>query len=1062
LLCLGEGPNGNRPRHNRRQRAGRAGRIHFLRDRSRCEQHQWEAVHQIVHYTTGIAGLLIAPRDAKLTVDTGGEVLAALQAYIADEGAGKPDTTAPGGHAILVRAGRRITLAGGMARGIMHDSREDMAMTSIARAQPFRWALAVALLAGAASATRGQQAAGGDVTGPKTLYVDPRIAPRSSTTYDPGARKCGKGKGIAYRTIAGAGSAATAGQTVLIRGGTYAEPLAPKNSGLRGRPITFRNFPGEKVVITGPSMTPAVNISGRRHIVIEGLRIENVRRWLYALGAHHNTIRGNQFLKALSVGGSSKTGLFFQEATFNRIVDNVIEDSTQDNLSLVRSDHNVVEGNTFRKAKHTLWTIKGGSFNIIRNNHFHNAWQKIGEVLDCDRVGFDHQFTMSNCTKRNLVEGNVFAYTASSGRRSPYAGIQYAGQDGIIRRNVFHSTVGPALSLTLYGGEATFNTGNRVCHNVFYGTDFAGLSLSGATQYAFEDNRLANNILAESIFVANDTRWSWYTRQLAGKPVQVMLGRTKGFHFRSNNFFASKGDGRYLIAHGSRNRSPNPAPKSPAAWQQQHPELFAGNLQVDPRFQDAAKRDFRLQPGSRMIDAGAFLTKTRSAGGGTALPVEDVAWFFDGFDIPGQHGDVIQLAGGRQVARVVDIDYERKVLQLGRALKWSAGQGVTLRYAGRGPDIGVAEHIPGGGGPPYADFTARVDARQPLQVRFDAGVETWPLGQEVTCQWSFGDGKVLRDAPASVMHTYRREGDYTVTLVAVIKGKSQFKHTATRRVQVGRPRLAVGAEALAMAPGSYAGRLAVSNTGTGTLVYTVTSSTAALIVRPSSGTCVAGPVTLAVSADAEAMPPGMHAHWVLIDAGSAGQVRIPVRVRVAKRTDVTPIKVGDTWRYFTGKAPPPPRWNTLGFNDAKWPRGVTGIGYSSDIKLPTKLSDMMGNYTCFYARRAFNVADPSVVTNLRLGMVYDDGFVAYLNGVEVARSPTMGASGSPVTHSTIATGSHDEEAPETWFPIQLRPGLLRKGTNVLALRVHNVYIKSSDCAAIPRLHATLTEKATTK
>ena len=58
-------------------------------------------------------------------------------------------------------------------------------------------------------------------------------------------------------------------------------------------------------------------------------------------------------------------------------------------------------------------------------------------------------------------------FTPSSGDRSPFAGIQYAGQDGIIRRNIFRDTVGPALDMCVYPQEARYDTGNRVYHNVF-------------------------------------------------------------------------------------------------------------------------------------------------------------------------------------------------------------------------------------------------------------------------------------------------------------------------------------------------------------------------------------------------------------------------------------------------------------------------------------------------------------------------------------------------------------------------------------------------------------------
>ena len=62
---------------------------------------------------------------------------------------------------------------------------------------------------------------------------------------------------------------------------------------------------------------------------------------------------------------------------------------------------------------------------------------------------------------------------------SPYSGIQYAGQNGIIRNNVFYDCQGPPISLTLYSGEATFNYGNRVYNNDFYNNEFGAIDISG-------------------------------------------------------------------------------------------------------------------------------------------------------------------------------------------------------------------------------------------------------------------------------------------------------------------------------------------------------------------------------------------------------------------------------------------------------------------------------------------------------------------------------------------------------------------------------------------------------
>lgn len=440
-----------------------------------------------------------------------------------------------------------------------------------------------------------------------TLYVDPTLNTNSSDRYDPVTRLCGEGRDSAYRTLAGAASVAQAGDTVLIREGVYSEPLNPRNSGEAGSPITFRNFGGEKVLITGP-LRPAINLENRQHIVIEGLEVSDVVRWLYAVNAHYNVIQGNVFRRATDPGQSSKTGLYFQDSTYNKILNNIIEDNTLDLLSFVNADRNLAEGNTMRRGRHALWTIRCGNYNVIRNNDLYNEIQKIGEVYDCDNHA---GYCKYDSTKRNLIDSNDFAYTPSSGNASPYAGIQYAGQQGIIRRNRFYDTVGPAIQITTYDREARHNTDNRIYHNVFYNSDFAGVEISGGDTVF--GNVLMNNIFAKSTFVANDRRWSWWVRTLNGKPVQILAGRLDGYLLDTNAIVGSEPDEEWLITYGGRT-SQWSRQYSVSWWESSYPGVIRNTIQQDPQFVNEAARDFRLSPGSPMIDAGAFLTRTTAAG----------------------------------------------------------------------------------------------------------------------------------------------------------------------------------------------------------------------------------------------------------------------------------------------------------------------------------------------------------------------------------------------------------------------------------------------------------------
>ena len=173
--------------------------------------------------------------------------------------------------------------------------------------------------------------------------------------------------------------------------------------------------------------------------------------------------------------------------------------------------------------------------------------------------------------------------------------------------------------------------------------------------------------------------------------------------------------------------------------------------------------------------------------------------------------------------------------------------------------------------------------------------------------------------------------------------------------------------------------------------------------------------------------------------------------------------LGGGWRYFKGTQEPSPnpttleattQWTTLGFDDTTWIAGSTGIGYG-DGDDTTTLSDMLNGYRTVYLRRKFSVPDPQAFKNLILEGIYDDGFVAYLNGVEVARTPNMEDYGSPPTFNN-GTGGVGHEASEgaIYFNLNRYRGLLVAGAglnNVLAIQVHNVAIDSSDLTMKPRL-----------
>jgi hypothetical protein len=126
---------------------------------------------------------------------------------------------------------------------------------------------------------------------------------------------------------------------------------------------------------------------------------------------------------------------------------------------------------------------------------------------------------------------------------------------------------------------------------------------------------------------------------------------------------------------------------------------------------------------------------------------------------------------------------------------------------------------------------------------------------------------------------------------------------------------------------------------------------------------------------------------------------------------------------------------------------------------------MQGINASLFARTGFHLDNPSALNSLRLDIQYDDGFVAYLNGVEVARRNAPGVTGSAVAWNAEATSVQADRAalaPET---IDLTPNLsaLRTGANVLAIQGLNIRAADEDFLLVPTLTATsLNDTATEK
>jgi len=172
----------------------------------------------------------------------------------------------------------------------------------------------------------------------------------------------------------------------------------------------------------------------------------------------------------------------------------------------------------------------------------------------------------------------------------------------------------------------------------------------------------------------------------------------------------------------------------------------------------------------------------------------------------------------------------------------------------------------------------------------------------------------------------------------------------------------------------------------------------------------------------------------------------------------TAVMADDYWRYFVGTSEPPSNWKDINFDDSGWLQGKGGCGYGDgddSTLVPSGTSSV-------YMRKIFTIADTSKIGKAIFSIDYDDGFVAYLNGVEFARS---GLASYPPAWDELAEYPHQAQmfqggVPENYTIDQtLLSSLIVNGSNVLDIQVHNADISSPDLSCIAFLSFGLTDNS---
>jgi len=470
-----------------------------------------------------------------------------------------------------------------------------------------------------------------------------------------------------------------AGDTLNMRSGMYTTAINPTSSGSSGNPITFQRYPGDAEYSVIIKSYPGVNLNSNSWIIIDGIYFRDCVYWVKMTGATNNVIQNSKFYNSFSYAGMNITS----DSNDNQFLNNVFLDSPlrsspiywdqacqdawnaqktlpsncdgktapQDYFWIKDSSGNLISESTFGNVSHGAIEFFEAEDNIVRNSTIENKYHS-GIIVN----------SKTNGDSRALIENNIIKNVGSLWDVNPvkasrdYAwsqhAIQQVGRYGIIRNNqVYNSGTGIMASSYTTFDQHRYSSYSRIYNNTIY---------NNLRNFDIE----MNGDCVEDVIVKNNIFEGAEEREIDNR--SYINGCNN--YFINNNWsgdvsnFYYKGKSRQTLA------------------------------QLISSFPTELDSSNSSESANSTTDEGAWLTTiTSSTGSGSTFTVHDPLWFYDGWSISGEAGDVIKTENG-QIAKIISINYDNGLIEVDRSISWTNGEGIGLDYKDLGPDIGANEN----------------------------------------------------------------------------------------------------------------------------------------------------------------------------------------------------------------------------------------------------------------------------------------------------------------------------------------------------------------------------------
>jgi hypothetical protein len=428
-----------------------------------------------------------------------------------------------------------------------------------------------------------------------------------------------------WRTIQKAARTLVAGETVLIRGGTYRETILPANSGTAGNYITYGAYPNEAVIVDGSGINLSnpseglVNVKNKHYIIIQDLTIQNSRNiGVYVSGTSNpKVLSSNIYLTNLKVLNSNNEAIKVFLADKILIENSYTKESVSSGIGVWHSSNIIVDNNTVVNAR--------------------NLPMPQGHE-ECITISFVANFEVKN---NEVYFENFNNYLGAAG-----IDIKNSSYEGSVHHNYVHNFYQDG-AIYLDAWEAGLN-GTPSLHNVdIYSNRIehaGGISIGSERGGTVENINIYNNIVIDSNF-------SGILLHATGGN-----GLRKNINIYNNTIFRSTGNGgagiyiatanieTILIKNNIVDFGPKwvgqitlayPSVKNKITvdrnltWgrtecSQDFPnclELNNGTLRADPLFVNPNGLDLRLQANSPAINSGLTIPVVNSDFDGTLRPL---------------------------------------------------------------------------------------------------------------------------------------------------------------------------------------------------------------------------------------------------------------------------------------------------------------------------------------------------------------------------------------------------------------------------------------------------------